>query len=236
MLRGFSELTLPAIEEAKRLGASEVDTEHLLLGLLRLEGVVARVFTKMGVSVDEIRAAVESQLPSSSSTPAAVTLSGRAKRVLELAADEARAMEHRFIGSFHLLFALLQEKESAAAQALEQFGVTLDKARQAVKEYLVELECEAGVQQLERTGKETTAHLETYLGIRPEKAEKAPTARTAVPQKTSTGTAIKERRLCMSLKMRHALLRAADKALSANTETIEFEHLLAAVRELQREG
>lgn len=223
MLRGFSELTLPAIEEAKRLGAPEVDTEHLLLGLLRLEGVVAQVFTKMGISVDEIRAAVESQLPASSSAPVAITLS-------------ARAMQHHFIGSHHLLFALLQEKESVAAQAMEQFGVTLNKARQVVKEYLVELEREAGMRQSERAGKETTAHLETYLGIRPEKTEKELTTQTVVSQKTPTGTAIKERRLCLSLKTRHALLRAADKALSANTETIKFEHLLTAVRELQREG
>jgi len=207
VLRGFSELTLAAMAEAQRWGAPEVDTEHLLLGLLRQKGVVAQVFERMGMSVDDVRAAVESQLPAPAAEPAAVILSARAKRVMELAADEARAMGHRFIGSFHLLFALLREKGGGAAQTLEQFGVTLDKARQVVREYLAELK-----------GVEGEGEPEV-----PQKEHPAPPAG-------------KERRICLSLKTRHALLRAADKALSANTETIEFEHLLAAVRELQQEG
>lgn len=83
VLRGFSELMLPAIEEAIRLGAPEVDTEHLLLGLLRQGGVAAQVLKQMGINADDVRMAVERQLPASSSEPAAVTLSavnGRPKK------------------------------------------------------------------------------------------------------------------------------------------------------------
>lgn len=210
VLRGFSELTLPAIEEAKRLGASEVDTEHLLLGLLRQGGVAAQVFSRMGINVDDVRAAMESQLTARSTKAAVVMplLSPRAKQVMESAADEARAMQHGSIGSHHLLFALLREKDLLAARVLERFGLTLGAARMAVNAYLVEL-----------TDKPTV-----YSPQVPANKQTPPPVQA------------KERRVCLSIKTRHALLRAADKALSANTETIEFEHLLAAVRELQREG
>lgn len=123
-------------EEAQRVGSSRVDTEHLLLGLVReQEGAVAQVLEKMGVNVSKVKAEIEKYLPSASPPeppPAEPKLTPRAKRILELSADEARRMKHNYIGTEHLLLGLLRENDGVAARVLRAFGLTLEKARQEV--------------------------------------------------------------------------------------------------------
>jgi ATP-dependent Clp protease ATP-binding subunit ClpC len=126
-------------EEASRMQASHVGTEQLLLGLVREnEGVAAQVLQKMGIALDKVRSEVEAQVHPEGGPPLVgePKLTPKAKRVLELAADEARRMRHNYIGTEHLLLALLREKEGLAAIVLRKLGMDLEKAREYVMEYL----------------------------------------------------------------------------------------------------
>ncbi len=120
-----------AQEEARQMNHSYIGTEHILLGLAREEeGVAAKVLTNLGVSLNKIRSAVEfisgrGERPSTGETG----LTPRAKRVIELAIDEARQLGHNYIGTEHLLLGLLREGEGVAAGVLESLGITLEKAR-----------------------------------------------------------------------------------------------------------
>ncbi len=125
-------------EEASKMNSSHVGTEHLLLGLVREnEGVAAQVLQKMGVSLQRVRQEIEAEVePSEEGASSEPKLTPRAKRVLELAADEARRMRHNYIGTEHLLLALLREKDGVAASVLRKLGLNLERARNQVMEYL----------------------------------------------------------------------------------------------------
>ena len=125
-------------EEAGKMNSGHVGTEHLLLGLVREnEGVAAQVLTKMGVSLGKVRTEIEGEVqPGNDPTSGEPKLTPKAKRVLELAADEARRMRHNYIGTEHLLLALLREKDGLAATVLRRLGLNLEKARAQVMEYL----------------------------------------------------------------------------------------------------
>ena len=120
------------------MNSGHVGTEHLLLGLVREnEGVAAQVLTKMGVSLGKVRTEIEGEVqPGSDPQSGEPKLTPKAKRVLELAADEARRMRHNYIGTEHLLLALLREKDGLAATVLRRLGLNLEKARAQVMEYL----------------------------------------------------------------------------------------------------
>ena len=123
-------LTL-AQEEAQHFSHSYIGTEHILLGLVREEeGVAARVLVNLSVVLSKVRSAVEfiigrGEKPGSDE----IGLSPRAKRVIELAIDEARHLGHNYIGTEHLLLGLLREGEGIAASVLDSFGITLERAR-----------------------------------------------------------------------------------------------------------
>ena len=123
-------LTL-AQEEAAHFNHSYIGTEHVLLGLLREEeGVGAKVLANLGVSLTKARSAVEfiigrGEKPSTGE----IGLTPRAKRVIELAIDEARHLGHNYIGTEHLLLGLLREGEGVASDVLDSFGITLERAR-----------------------------------------------------------------------------------------------------------
>jgi len=125
-------------EEASRMSSGHVGTEHLLLGLVREnEGVAAQVLQKMGVSLPKVRQEIEAEVqPGGDPGTTEPKLTPKAKRVLELAADEARRMRHNYIGTEHLLLALLREKDGLAATVLRKLGLNLEKARAQVMEYL----------------------------------------------------------------------------------------------------
>ena len=120
-----------AQEEAQHFGHNYIDTEHILLGLIAEEdGVACRVLNNLGVPASKIRAAVEFVVGRGErSSSGEVGLTPRAKRVIELAVDEARRLNHSYIGTEHLLLGLLREHEGTAASVLESFGITLEKVQ-----------------------------------------------------------------------------------------------------------
>jgi len=125
-------------EEARRLGHNVVGTEHILLGLAAEgEGVAARALQAMGISLDKVRAEVEKVIGKGESPPQGqIGFTPRAKRVLELAFDEARQLGHTYIGTEHILLGLIREGEGVAAQVLKNLGADLDKVRRQVVELL----------------------------------------------------------------------------------------------------
>ncbi len=124
-----------AQEEARRLGENYVSTEHLLLGLLRESaGTAVRVLQQLGVSPDQLRMEVERQVSRGEVRDAQeMQLTPRAKRVIDLAYDEARHLNDSYIGTEHLLLGLIREEEGLAGGVLKQMGVDLEHARIAVK-------------------------------------------------------------------------------------------------------
>ena len=123
-----------AQEEAQKFGEGYVSTEHLLLGLVReSDSVAARVLEKLGVSLNRIRVEVEKQLPRGDARPSQdMTLTPRAKRVIDLAYDEARNLNNNYIGTEHLLLGLIREGDGLAGRVLAKLGVELEKARREV--------------------------------------------------------------------------------------------------------
>ena len=123
-----------AQEEAQKFGEGYVSTEHLLLGLVReSDSVAARVLDKLGVSLNRVRAEVEKQLPRGDARPNQdMTLTPRAKRVIDLAYDEARNLNNNYIGTEHLLLGLIREGDGLAGRVLAKLGVELEKARREV--------------------------------------------------------------------------------------------------------
>ena len=120
-----------AQEEAQRFNHNYIGTEHILLGLVReTEGVAARVLYNLGVELSKVRSAVEFIIGrGEKAVPGEIGLTPRAKKVIELAVDEARRLNHSYIGTEHLLIGLLREGEGVAAGVLESLGVTLEKVR-----------------------------------------------------------------------------------------------------------
>ncbi|MDD5511271.1 MAG: ATP-dependent Clp protease ATP-binding subunit [Dehalococcoidales bacterium] len=130
-------LTL-AQEEAQSLNHSYIGTEHILLGLVREEeGVAAKVLINLGVGLSKVRASVEFVTGRGDKPGATETgLTPRARRVIELAIDEARYLGHNYIGTEHLLLGLLREGEGIAFGVLDSLGITIDRARTEVERIL----------------------------------------------------------------------------------------------------
>ncbi|MGC4189637.1 MAG: ATP-dependent Clp protease ATP-binding subunit [Thermomicrobiales bacterium] len=126
-------LTL-AQEEAQRFNHNYIGTEHLLLGLVREgDGVAAKVLANMGVQLPKVRSAVEFIIGRGDSMiMGEIGLTPRAKKVIELSVDEARRLNHHYIGTEHLLLGLVREGEGIAAGVLESLGVNLEKVRAQV--------------------------------------------------------------------------------------------------------
>ena len=131
-------LTL-AQEEAQRFNhnyigtehLNYIGTEHLLLGLVREgDGVAAKVLNNLGVELSEVRSAVEFIIGrGEKSITGEIGLTPRAKKVIELAVEEARRLNHSYIGTEHLLLGLVREGEGIAFGVLESLGVSLDRVR-----------------------------------------------------------------------------------------------------------
>src|ERR671927_344731 len=123
-----------AQEEAQRFNHNYIGTEHLLLGLVREgEGVAAKVLANLGVDLNKVRSAVEFIIGRGDRTVTGdIGLTPRAKKVIELSVDEARRLNHHYIGTEHLLLGLVREGEGIAAGVLESLGVSLDKVRNQV--------------------------------------------------------------------------------------------------------
>jgi len=130
---------LLAKEEAKRFNHDYIGTEHILLGLVREgEGVAAAVLASFGLSPDKIRIEVEKLVQPGPATVVSGDLpfTPKAKKVIELAIDEARALGHNYIGTEHLLLGLIREGEGVASQVLMNMGLELEKVREEVMNLL----------------------------------------------------------------------------------------------------
>ncbi|MDQ2986116.1 MAG: ATP-dependent Clp protease ATP-binding subunit [Armatimonadota bacterium] len=123
-----------AQEEAQKFGEGYVSTEHLLLGLVReSDSVAARVLDQLGISLAKIKREVEEQLPRGDhKSGQEMALTPRAKRVIDLAYDEARNLNNNYIGTEHLLLGLIREGDGLAGRVLAKMGVELEKARKEV--------------------------------------------------------------------------------------------------------
>ena len=128
-----------ANREADRFNHAYVGTEHLLLGLVGLgEGVAVEVLESMGISLEDIRMAVERQVGQGGETKTAgqIPFTPRTKKVFQLAMVEAQSMQQPQVGTEHLLLALLREGEGKAAQILTSLNVNLEDVHTAVRKYL----------------------------------------------------------------------------------------------------
>ncbi|MFA5255340.1 MAG: ATP-dependent Clp protease ATP-binding subunit [Candidatus Omnitrophota bacterium] len=130
---------LLAKEEAKRFNHDYIGTEHILLGLVREgEGVAAAVLASFGLTPDKIRIEVEKLVQPGPSTVISGDLpfTPKAKKVMELATEEARALGHNYIGTEHLLLGLIREGEGVASQVLMNLGMELERVREEVMNLL----------------------------------------------------------------------------------------------------
>jgi len=136
-----------AQEEARMLNHNYIGTEHLLLGLMHEgEGVAAKALESLGISLDAVRQRVEVIIGQGQQAPSGhIPFTPRAKKVLELADREARALGHNYIDTEHILLGLIREAEAqagapdgpgAAAQILTEHAGDLTAVRQAVLDLL----------------------------------------------------------------------------------------------------
>jgi ATP-dependent Clp protease ATP-binding subunit ClpC len=124
-----------AKEEAKRFNHDYIGTEHILLGLIKEgESVAAAVLQNLGLSLDAIRLEVEKLVQFGPSTVVSgdIPFTPKAKKVIELAMDEARRLGHNYIGTEHLLLGLIKEGEGVASHVLMNVGLDLNKVRSEV--------------------------------------------------------------------------------------------------------
>ncbi|BBM86072.1 ATP-dependent Clp protease ATP-binding subunit [Candidatus Uabimicrobium amorphum] len=128
-----------ARQEAQRFNHEYIGTEHILLGLIQEgSGVAANVLKNMDVELRKIRLEVEKMVESGASAlqVGQLPFTPRAKKVLELALEEANNLGHNYIGTEHLLLGLLRENESVAAQVLVNLSLKLEDVREEVLEFL----------------------------------------------------------------------------------------------------
>src|ERR1700735_1811494 len=124
-----------ARKEADRFNHNYVGTEHLLLGLIKLgQGVAVNVLQKMGLDLETVRMEVEKQVGSGPETKMVgnIPYTPRVKKVLALAGKEAKALNHSYVGTEHILLGLLRGGEGVAARVLKNLEVDIERTRNEV--------------------------------------------------------------------------------------------------------
>jgi len=132
-------LIVHARTEAKRLNSDFVRTEHMLLGLVReRDGVAARALSNLGVELDQLQRSIEQHLRPGALTPRNddIPFSPSSKKVLEYAIDEARKLNHPYVGTEHILLGLLREGESAAFKLLNDNRIDLAGVQEEIGKLL----------------------------------------------------------------------------------------------------
>ena len=153
-----------AREEATRLGSEYVRTEHILLGLCREpDGIAARALENLGVDIEALALEIEQQVQ-----PGGAVVSGddiaftpRAKKVLELAVEEARRFNHSYIGTEHILLGLLKEGEGIAAKVLQDMKIDLGRIQAEVIRLLGD-QGRSASQEAQTSKKSQTPALDTF--------------------------------------------------------------------------
>lgn len=158
MFKRFTErarrVIILAREEAELYRHEYLGTEHILQGVLKDGGGIAvAIIQKSGVDVSQMKQELEKNLPKSSNSLIVgdIPFTSRAKKVLEFAVEEARSMNHNYIGTEHLLLGLLKEKEGVACRVLNSFGMYFDDVKEKILEMLKE-----PTHQTKETGKTPT--------------------------------------------------------------------------------
>jgi hypothetical protein len=124
-----------ARKEAERLNHNFLGTEHVLLGLIKLgQGVAVNVLTKMGLDLESVRKEVEQQVGTGpdQQVPGNIPYTPRVKKVITLAAQEAKQLNHTYVGTEHLLLGLLREGDGVAAKVMRSLNVDLAQTRQEI--------------------------------------------------------------------------------------------------------
>ena len=123
-----------AQEEAIRLKHKEIGTEHILLGLIREGGgIAAKALEAINISPQMIETGIEELVGKGTEEVGPIVhYTPRAKKVIELSLDESRKLGHAYVGTEHILLALIREGEGVAARVLANTGVSINKARQQV--------------------------------------------------------------------------------------------------------
>ena len=151
-----------AQEEAKNMGHNYVGTEHLLLGLLREgEGLASQVLRSLGITPEKVRSQVISLVGNGNyNFNEGFGYTPRTKRIMELSFYEARNLGHNYVGTEHLLLALMREGEGVAARILKDAGIDLQKVREQVIEKINEEQSKGG--QTTRKRKSNTPVLDQF--------------------------------------------------------------------------
>src|SRR5215831_4364011 len=150
-----------ARKEADRFNHNYVGTEHLLLGLIKLgQGVAVNVLQKMGLDLETVRMEVEKQVGSGPETKMVgnVPYTPRVKKVLALAGKEAKALNHSYVGTEHILLGLLREGEGVAARVLKTLELDIERTR---NEILKELDPNFTPSESEQEGEPTKKDVKT---------------------------------------------------------------------------
>jgi ATP-dependent Clp protease ATP-binding subunit ClpC len=124
-----------ARKEADRFHHNYVGTEHILLGLIKLgQGVAVSVLQKMGLDLETVRGAVEKQVGTGTETKTqgSIPYTPRVKKVLALAGKEAKALNHSYVGTEHILLGLLREGEGVAARVLKSLDIDIERTRNEI--------------------------------------------------------------------------------------------------------
>jgi hypothetical protein len=179
--------------EASQFGSPYIETEYLLLGLLRENKALANRFFRSHAAVESIRKQIEGHTAPREkvSTSVDLPLSHECKRVLAYGAEESERLNHKYIGTYHLLLGLLREEGCFAAQLLREQGLTLDSVREQVQEseapvaqggsasfarldqWLAEREARGGIWIVKQKGvANRTTHFAIYASDQPKESEK----------------------------------------------------------------
>ena len=145
-----------ARKEADRFNHNFVGTEHLLLGLIKLgQGVAVNVLQKLGLDLETVRMEVEKQVGTGPDQKMIgnIPYTPRVKKVLALAAKEAKALNHTYVGTEHILLGLLREGDGVAARVLKNLDVDIEQTRQ---EILKELDPNFAAQEEGATGESSS--------------------------------------------------------------------------------
>ncbi len=139
MFKRFTErarrVIILAREEAELYRHEYLGTEHILQGVIKDGGGIAvAIVQKSGVDMTQLKKELEKNLPRSSNSLIIgdIPFTSRAKKVLEFAVEEARSLNHNYIGTEHLLLGLLKEKEGVACRVLNSFGMFFDDVREKI--------------------------------------------------------------------------------------------------------
>ena len=164
-----------AQEEATQLNHNYIGTEHILLGLIReSEGVAAKVLVNLKADTQKIRSAVEFIIGKGDKpTTGEIGLTPRAKKVIELAVDEARKQSHHYIGTEHLLIGLMREGDGIGANVLESLELSLDVIRDETQNVLSKTASSGGQSQGPVSGKSKSSSTPTLDEIATDLTSKA---------------------------------------------------------------